>query len=211
MQPELSPRGIRFGAHVYSVNMMATRDRIVAAARQILLEEGAAAVSTRRVAGVVGTTPMALYRHFANRDALLKTVADETFAEIARRWTEKPRQDDVNLRARELIDDHLDFALGQPHLYDFLFTEVRHEARSFSDDFRAGRSPTLNLVAENVSDGMRQGLLREDDVWETTLTIAALLHGLVALHRGGRIGLSDNEFRALCHGAVERILNGLRR
>lgn len=159
---------------------------------------------------MVGVTPMTIYRHFTDRDALLKTVADETFAEIARRWADKPQHEDFQLRARALIDDHLDFALGQPHLYDFLFTEVRHEARQLQD-MRAGRSPTLNLVAESVGDGIRQGLLREDDVWEVTLTLVALLHGLVALHRGGRIGLPDKEFRMLCHDAVERVLNGLAR
>lgn len=188
--------------------MAATRDRIIEAARTILLAEGAGAVSMRRVAAIVGVTPMAIYRHFADRDALLKSVADASFAEIARRWVDKPRQGDLDARVREMLDDHLDFALGQPRLYDFVFTELRHDARRFPDDFRAGRSPTLNLVADAISDGMRQGVLRRDDEWEIALSVAALLHGLVALYRGRRIGLSEQEFRALCHRAVGRVVDG---
>ncbi|MDV9177918.1 helix-turn-helix domain-containing protein [Streptomyces sp. W16] len=45
--------------------------QIVDVARRILQEEGIEAVSMRRVAKEVGTTPMALYHHVRDKDALL--------------------------------------------------------------------------------------------------------------------------------------------
>ena len=40
-------------------------------ARDLFLEHGAGGVTMRGVAARIGVTPMALYRHFDNRDALL--------------------------------------------------------------------------------------------------------------------------------------------
>jgi len=190
--------------------MSATADRLVAIAREILLAEGASAVSMRRVATAAGVTPMTIYRHFANREALLATIADSSFATIAQRWADRPVTAGFDARIAELLDDHLDFALGEPHLYDFVFTERREGARRWPDDFRAGDSPSINLVARALTSGVEQGVLRDDDVWDWALIFAALLHGLVQLYRGGRIGLTEPEFRLLCHRLVEKVLRGCR-
>ena len=47
-----------------------TADAIRAAALRILETEGPEAVSLRRVATAVGITPMAIYHHFASREAM---------------------------------------------------------------------------------------------------------------------------------------------
>ncbi|MEV5315408.1 TetR/AcrR family transcriptional regulator C-terminal domain-containing protein [Streptomyces sp. NPDC052610] len=43
---------------------------------------GAESMTMRRIAAELGCDPMALYRHFANRDALLDAVADLAVAEV---------------------------------------------------------------------------------------------------------------------------------
>jgi AcrR family transcriptional regulator len=50
------------------------REKIAAAAIEIAREEGAAAISMRKVAGVFGVDVAALYRHFRNKDELLAEV-----------------------------------------------------------------------------------------------------------------------------------------
>jgi AcrR family transcriptional regulator len=191
----------------------ATADRIAAAAREILLAEGSAAVSMRRVATAVGITPMAIYRHFPNRDVLLDTLAANSFTELGAEWGKREWATEPVAYQRQLddtLDDYLDFALLRPHLYAFLFTEQRHGARQFPADFRAGDSPTLSVLAGALAAGMSAGILRQDDVWELAMIVSATLHGLVQLHAGGRIGLPDNDFRALCRTAVGRVLDGIR-
>jgi AcrR family transcriptional regulator len=188
--------------------MSATADRLLMIAREIVVAEGADAVTIRRVATAAGLTPMAIYRHFANREALLQRVADDCFAEIGARWAKRQRAPDLDGRVSELLDDHLDFALGQPRLYDFVFLEGRAGARRWPDDFRRGGSPTLNLVADAVRTGIERGEVRDEDEWELALLFAAMLHGLVRLYQGGRIALSTEDFRALCHRLVTRTLHG---
>ena len=58
---------------------------------------------------------------------------------------------------------------------------------------------------------MEQKLLREDDVFETSLTIWSHAHGLVMLYLGGRINLSREDFAKLYIRSLDRLLLGLRR
>src|SRR4051812_36158720 len=130
---------------VYGVDEPSTAQNVAAAAKEILIADGAAAVTMRRVAQAVGVTPMTIYRHFANRDALLRHIADTAFADIAQQWLRSAAQagsGDVEARMMAVLDDYLDFALDQPRLYEFAFGERREEARMYPTDFRAGRSPT---------------------------------------------------------------------
>jgi AcrR family transcriptional regulator len=56
---------------------------LVAAARQILDEDGLQAVGLRETARRVGVSPMATYRHFASKDDLLASVGAEGFRQLA--------------------------------------------------------------------------------------------------------------------------------
>ncbi|WP_166678218.1 TetR/AcrR family transcriptional regulator [Kribbella kalugense] len=190
---------------------MTTKDRITAAATYLLTEHGASGVSMRKVAAAVGITPMAIYQYFPDRETLLNAIADAAFVELVRRWESAERPAAADARMREMLVDHVDFALGQPRLYDYMFTERRDQARRFPADFRARKSPTLNLVADAVTAGVEQHLFRgDDDVWETSLLFAALLHGLIQLYHGDRIGMPEADFRALCLRLGERMINELR-
>ncbi|MET7357480.1 TetR/AcrR family transcriptional regulator [Streptomyces sp. NPDC005562] len=59
-------------------------ETIVATARRILETEGVAALSMRRVAKEVGTTPMALYHHVRDKDELLMLALAGTAAAVPR-------------------------------------------------------------------------------------------------------------------------------
>jgi AcrR family transcriptional regulator len=68
-----------------------TREAIVAAAIGLADTHGLDAVSVRRVAAVLHTRPMDLYRYFARKDELTDLMVDEAFAaavldEIPRDW-----------------------------------------------------------------------------------------------------------------------------
>ncbi|WP_214407997.1 TetR/AcrR family transcriptional regulator [Pseudonocardia lacus] len=190
--------------------MRGTAQRIADTARALLAAEGAAAVSMRRIAATIGVTPMALYRHYPNRDALLAAVADQAFTDLARRWKERPATGgDAVAQLHAAFDALLDVAIDEPHLYRFLFTDTRARARTYPDDFRDGASPTLAVVADIVRTGIDARLLREDDVWDVAFTIAAHMQGLILLFQGGRTDPSADRFRAMCHGSLGRILDGL--
>jgi AcrR family transcriptional regulator len=185
-----------------------TGERLAAAALAILLREGAQAVTMRRVAADAGVTTMATYRHYPNREALLRAVVASAFAELGKGWGRWSGEPDFETRCYGLMDDFLDFALGQPNLYAFLITDRRENVRRFPEDFRAGRSPVFNAVIDVVEQGMREGLLRPDDPLETALAITMPAMGLVQLYLGGRMAMSERDFRELCRRTVGRVLDG---
>jgi AcrR family transcriptional regulator len=189
---------------------LGTADRIAAEALSILLAEGAQAVTMRRVAAAAGVTTMATYRHFPNRETLLRKVVDAAVAELSKDWGKRDGPTDFRGRLDGLTDDFLDFALGKPNLYAFVVTERREGTKQFPDDFRTGATPTFGPVFETVEQGIRDGDLRADDPLEVTLAITMPAMGLVQLYHGGRIDLSENNFRALCKRTIERVLDGVR-
>lgn len=57
-----------------------TRSTIIAVAAQLLRDQGAAAVTTRAVAGAAGVQAPTIYRLFGDKDGLLEAVAEHTMA-----------------------------------------------------------------------------------------------------------------------------------
>jgi AcrR family transcriptional regulator len=190
---------------------VSTSERIALVARKLVQREGAEAVTMRRVAKSVGITPMALYRHYADRDSLLNALADDGFEELAARLADTAMPDHAEQRLVKILDVFLDFALERPRLFELMFLRRREGARQFPEDFHAGKSPTARFAAEALEAGMNQGVFRKDDVWEIAFETGAMLQGLVMLYVGGRVNTSAQEFRALCHRTFRRYLYGIRR
>ena len=187
-----------------------TGNKIATAARRLLAKEGAEAVSMRRLAEAVGITPMAIYRHYPNRAALLNALADEGFQQLAAAVRGRNFTGAIEERLAKMADIYLTHALGNPRLYELMFLKKRAGARRYPRDFKAGRSPTVNPMAEVVLEGMRVGDFRKDDHWEITFEMGALSHGLIMLYLGGRIDATPARFRALYRRSFRRYLHGLR-
>ena len=130
-----------------------TAASILVAARELLDREGLAAVAMRPVAELVGITPMAIYRHYADRASLLNAVADEGFHELATRVQILQLKGDVEHRLRQVADVFLDAALQFPNLYELMFLVPREGARVYPEDFKAGRSPTFNPTVNILAGG----------------------------------------------------------
>jgi AcrR family transcriptional regulator len=182
-------------------------------ARRILRveREGAEAVSMRRVAEAVGITAMAIYRHFVDRDGLLNALADEGFAELAGRLRGARLAGGVEARLTSLGEIYLEHALEHPRLFELMFLRARAGARRFPRDFKARRSPTANVMAEVVEEGMHNGHFRKDDTWEIVFELGALSHGLIVLYLGGRLGVSRERFRELYRRSFRRYIRGIRK
>jgi AcrR family transcriptional regulator len=187
-----------------------TVQRIATAARRLLDKEGADAVTMRRVASAVGITPMAVYRHYPNRAGLLNALADAGFDELAARLAEARSAGDLEKRLTKILNIYLEHALQNPRLFELMFLTRREGARRYPQDFKAGRSPTANPMAELIREGMATGYFRKDDAWEIIFEMGALLQGLVMLYLGGRMAVSPARFRAFCHRSFRRYLHGIR-
>ncbi|WP_266168769.1 TetR/AcrR family transcriptional regulator [Dyella subtropica] len=190
---------------------LTTAEKILRAAHKLFERGGADAVTMRRVAEAVGITPMAIYRHFPTRDALLKRLSDDSFNAVAHEWeARRAGHPDVLTRLMALAEPYLDYALAHPHLFDHAFSVRRDDARRYPEDFRAGLSPTFNVALAAVIEGMAKGVLKQDDPHDVTMALWAQQHGLIALYRAGRFSYDEAQFRAFYKQSIGRLIDGLK-
>jgi AcrR family transcriptional regulator len=175
-----------------------------------LEEEGANAVSMRRVASAVGITPMAIYHHFPNREALLKFVVDREFAKLAGCIEARLAKCSAEKGIYQVAEGYLDYVFAQPRIFEYLLVEKRDDARRFPEDFRARKSPSLNLFADTVGAAIQRGDLQKGDAWEIAMQMWAMLQGYVSLYLAGRFNYTEQAFRLLCRRALRRLIDGLR-
>jgi AcrR family transcriptional regulator len=185
-----------------------TKDRIMSAAKLVLESEGIDGLTIRRVAQRAELSPMALYRHFADKDALLNALMEDGLAA----WEKIVR----GIRARDplewleaLGEAYLDFALTQPHRFDAAFFLAAPAARRFPDDFAAGRSPAIAMVMARLDQAKAEGRLRDKSTLEAALALAAFGQGFVSMHRAKRFG-GEKQFKTLYRAAQRHFLDSLK-
>ena len=165
----------------------------------------------RRIAKAVGITPMAVYRHYQDRASLLNSLADHGFAKLAAELARRRFSGNIEKRLMEMADIYLDHALQSPRLFELMFLQPREGARTFPQDFKAGLSPTANLMVKVIDEGMKSGYFHEDDAWEIVFEMGALSHGLIMLYLGGRMSVPAKRFRAMYRRSFRRYIHGIRK
>ena len=185
-----------------------TKDRILSAAKAILESEGIEGLTIRRVAQRAELSPMALYRHFADKGALLDALMEDGIAA----WESIVRA----IRAADplewlaaLGEAHLEFALSQPHRYDAAFFLPAPAARRFPDDFAAGRSPALAMIMARIEAAKAEGRLSGKPTLEIALAFVALGHGFVSMQRANRFA-SEKQFKTLYRAALRHCLDSIK-
>lgn len=183
---------------------MGTRDRILAAARKAFDRHGIERLSLREVAAKVGITPMAIYRHFHGKEALVDALVLDALAEWSARIEALPPAKGL-AKLEQLSEAFLDFALREPRRFEAAFLLPSRQARRYPDDFAAGRSPAGNVQLRLLEEGIRRGELAGAPPVEIMLINSALSQGLVTLYRAGRIAGGEEGFRALYQRAMRRV------
>src|SRR5512142_2849651 len=132
---------------VYSI--MSTQDRIFAAARALFDQNGVEGVSMRRIADKVGITPMAIYKHYPDKDALLNALMLDGFAVWEAR-VEALKAAEPLAWLQAMGEAFLDFALDEPRRYEAAFLLKASAARRYPGDFLAGRSPAISRMMARI-------------------------------------------------------------
>jgi AcrR family transcriptional regulator len=181
-----------------------TKDRIFAAAKAVLDREGVSGLTIRKVATRAGVSPMALYRHFADKDALLNALVQDGLAA----WEKVVRSlsaEDPMEWLEELTEAFLEFALSEPHRFDAAFFLPAPRARQYPDDFAAGRSPVIAMLMVRIDQARTDGRIGAKPALEIALTLSALAQGLVSMHRANRFS-GEKQFRALFRATLQHCI-----
>jgi AcrR family transcriptional regulator len=181
----------------------ATKHRILAEAEEVVAAEGARAVTMRGVAARVGVTPMALYRHFAGRDALMAAIVDEAQATFFQYLQRSLAESTAERRFFAAGGQYLAFALEHRRRYAVLFMEP---VSSASETTAAGTvwkdAVTFRFLVDRIRDCTAEGVLAVGDPEDAALTVWAHVHGLVSLHLAGKLPVDDTRFHAIYRRSV---------
>jgi AcrR family transcriptional regulator len=124
-----------------------SHDRIVATAMAIARSEGIEALSMRRLADDLDTAPMSLYRHVADRQALLLAMLDE----IARGLEVPPPADDPRAEITAIMTAAHDLFRRDPWVVHLLVVERL-------------ASPLIFPVVERMVAALRRGGVADEDL-----------------------------------------------
>jgi AcrR family transcriptional regulator len=158
---------------------------------------GPDAVVLREVTRMVGVVPNTAYRHFADRDALLAAVSDESVRQLAQRMADRMGQvragprtpTGARLRLRAVGQAYLEFARTEPGLFDTAFAASEHHPPSLGT-VEPGPFELLQLALDNLVDA---GILAPARRPNIEYSVWATVHGLAVLLRGPLRSLTEHE------------------
>jgi len=118
----------------------------------------------RKVAEAAEITPMAIYKHFANRDALLQAATTKEYGRIAGYFNAaNSRKSNKGLNG---MLGYLDYALEHPNLFQYIFSSVRGDAYTFPDP-DTGKSPTFGILRSLVQSGWTKDCSEKMTPWKS--------------------------------------------
>jgi AcrR family transcriptional regulator len=136
-----------------------TRERVLRAAMRVADEGGLEAASMRRVAQELGVEAMSLYKHVANKDALLDGLVELVFEEIGRSeredWIEALREQALAMRGALL----------------------RHRWAALLIESRVTSGPNRLRLHEATLGALRRGGLTVAQAYSGYLTLDSYIYG----------------------------------
>lgn len=159
------------------------------AARELLEEDGSAALSMRAVARRAGVSPTAPYRHFPDREALVSAVAAEGYRELTEHLATAHPSPATPEELAAVAIAYVRFALDHPALFRAMFAEP-------CDPGNEERVAATAAIAEYVRDIVTRTFPGADPeaLWTS---VWALAHGLAFLHLDGKFDAATPEAVAL--------------
>jgi TetR/AcrR family transcriptional repressor of nem operon len=161
----------------------ATRARIVEAAAELMYVQGVNATTLDDVRAVSGTSKSQLYNHFADKDALVRAVAELWAARVlAREEAQLSRLNSFNglVRWRNALVQR---NAAQNGAYGCVLGSMATEVSDHDDEARETLWATFQRWEQLLADGLRRmqenGKLRADAGADTLAT------GLIAALQGG--------------------------
>ena len=185
------------------------RAETLAAARELIKEEGYEGLTLRKLAQRMQCSPMALYTYFADKQALLTALALEGFEKLAKRHEGTSRREPLSA-LRKIMLDHIAFAEENPIEYRILFLTARPAAAAKKTRQEIQKkNPAFRVLFQCVQRCVEAGVLRGDAFAISTIALSAA-HGAASL----LITLTDFPFGAHWRFAEEVVattLNGLQK
>lgn len=189
---------------------LSTKSRILSAALERLLQQGPEHISMRQIAGDVDITPMAIYKHFANKESLQLALLEAGYLVFEEYLTRHRDAEDSRQRLRLLAQGFFDFSIEQSGYFELIFLSGRGLARIKGwEQATDAAKPTYRILHECVRSCIRDGLFSGTDSRSTTTSMLAFCVGMSALYLSGTVGKTPQNARPHFMAAFDNYVNQL--
>ncbi|GGM79894.1 TetR/AcrR family transcriptional regulator [Dactylosporangium sucinum] len=139
-----------------------SRERIVAAAADLVDRHGLESFGVRRLASELGVDPMSIYNHIRGKAALLDAVSEAVLTEVSATTPQWP--DDWMDIARTMARSYRDMAIRHPRIFPLLAT-------------RAQTSAVALAALERLTAAMRRAEIADQTIADAPMTLFGFLNG----------------------------------
>lgn len=165
-----------------------TRERILAAARELFVAHGYEAVSLRKIAESIGYTAPALYTHFKDKQEIVQELCRQDFGRLAEVFLKLGRVGDPVQRIFRIGMTYIKFAREHPNHYRLMFMTpglariappTEADLAHMNDPDHDAYAFLLQTVEAALVDGRFRDDLRDPEL--LTQTLWAAVHGVAAI------------------------------
>jgi len=177
------------------------------AARDILREQGLAALTARSLAARIGYSPGTLYNLFRNLDDLIVHLNGETLDALREVLDGVPEDGDIETRLWNFARAYIGFTVDNRELWNVLFEHRLPEGIDVPDWYRDKLAGLLARVEAALTEVVPDDAVARG---RATRVLWSGLHGLCTLSQLGKLGLiAEDGVEDLARDLIRRYLDGL--
>jgi AcrR family transcriptional regulator len=177
-----------------------SREELVSIARGLVEQSGAEALTVSAVAQSAGVKAPSLYKHFADRGALLKAVEIAVLHELEAALRTGTKGRTPQARLRSMAQTYRRFALQQPRRYEVIYS------RNAADDPEIAAA--CLFAARPLFEELERAGVPPARILPLARTLTAFLHGFVSMEIVNAFRLGGDIDAAFEEG-LETIMGGL--
>ncbi len=179
-------------ASIQACGREALRRAILDAATRLLVEEGARALSMRRIAAEVGCSTTMLYTLFGGKQGMVEALWREGFDRLWQAEEAARAGDDPLDRLAALGWAYRQHALENPDYYRVMFGGVIPDFQP-SDETLGRSRQTFHVLVDAVQDCIDANVFRPEDPETVAFVLWATVHGVVSLELAGSLREADRQ------------------
>lgn len=164
------------------------KEKILEKAKNLIIEDGYAAFSMRKLGKEVNLTAPALYWYFENKDALVHALIADGMDQLFEKITQAVHAErSPERQVEQACRTYIAFGFENPQYYEIMFQLHTAQLQRFPvNSFRKARR-NLELFAALLHHGKEQGVFRVTDPVLHANIVWTTLHGFVSLVLAQRI------------------------